>query len=97
MDRADHYRLYGMKYTMDGDKITIDFAQHPSNLNPVNVNVPSSFSSPVIEESSSSILWGLPPSRLKDEITGRPTNESKGQDIDESGEITRDNETNLNR
>lgn len=26
MDRADHYRLYGMKYTMDGDKITIDFA-----------------------------------------------------------------------
>ena len=28
---------------------------------------------------------------------GRPTNESKGQDIDESGEITRDNETNLNR
>ena len=32
-----------------------------------------------------------------DEITGRPTNESKGQDIDESGEITRDNETNLNR
>lgn len=32
-----------------------------------------------------------------DDITGRPTNESKGQDIDESGEITRDNETNLNR
>ena len=26
MDRADHYRLYGMKYSMEGDKITVDFA-----------------------------------------------------------------------
>lgn len=25
MDRADHYRLYGMQFSMDGDKITIDF------------------------------------------------------------------------
>lgn len=25
MDRADHYRIYGMKYTVDGDKISIDF------------------------------------------------------------------------
>lgn len=25
MDRADHYRLYGMKFTVDGDKISIDF------------------------------------------------------------------------
>lgn len=25
MDRADHYRIYGMKISMDGDKITIDF------------------------------------------------------------------------
>jgi hypothetical protein len=25
MDRADHYRMYGMKFTVDGDKITIDF------------------------------------------------------------------------
>ena len=42
-----------------------DNKQHPSNLKPVNVNVPSSFSSPVIEESSNSILCGLPPSRSK--------------------------------
>ena len=26
MDRADHYRIYGMKMTMDGDKISVDFA-----------------------------------------------------------------------
>lgn len=26
MDRADHYRIYGMKMSMDGDKISIDFA-----------------------------------------------------------------------
>ena len=26
MDRADHYRLYGMKYSMEGDKISVDFA-----------------------------------------------------------------------
>lgn len=25
MDRADHYRIYGMKLSMDGDKISIDF------------------------------------------------------------------------
>ena len=25
MDRADHYRIYGMKMSMDGDKISIDF------------------------------------------------------------------------
>lgn len=31
------------------------------------------------------------------EITGRPTNESKGLDLDESGEKTRDAESNLNR
>lgn len=26
MDRADHYRIYGMKLSMDGDKINIDFS-----------------------------------------------------------------------
>lgn len=26
MDRADHYRIYGMKMTMNGDKISVDFA-----------------------------------------------------------------------
>ena len=26
MDRADHYRIYGMKMSMDGDKISVDFA-----------------------------------------------------------------------
>ena len=26
-DRADHYRLYGISYSIDGDKITIDFEQ----------------------------------------------------------------------
>ena len=25
MDRADHYRIYGMKMSMDGDKISVDF------------------------------------------------------------------------
>lgn len=25
MDRADHYRIYGIKFTMDGDKISINF------------------------------------------------------------------------
>lgn len=25
MDRADHYRMYGMKISMDGDKISVDF------------------------------------------------------------------------
>ena len=25
MDRADHYRIYGIKFTMDGDKIVVDF------------------------------------------------------------------------
>lgn len=27
MDRADHYRIYGIKFSMDGDKISIDFDQ----------------------------------------------------------------------
>ena len=26
MDRADHYRIYGMKMSMNGDKISVDFA-----------------------------------------------------------------------
>lgn len=25
MDRSDHYRIYGIQYTMDGDKISVDF------------------------------------------------------------------------
>lgn len=25
MDRADHYRIYGIKFSMDGDKINVDF------------------------------------------------------------------------
>ena len=32
-----------------------------------------------------------------EEITGRPTNESKGLDLSESGEITANKETNLDR
>lgn len=26
MDRADHYRIYGIKFSMDGDKINVDFS-----------------------------------------------------------------------